>query len=218
MKEFLDVIEDTIKRRNMSVSAVSKIVTGNPSAFKNLRNSEQARTRRSAVDNLQLFADYLGLEFYLGQPRELGFSEAAETFQGQAQEKGWVFLHPKQAEILDGPAPIERMRYADKWFEERGMTPETTALIFVDETGMQPTLLKGTTVVIDTADTEIGKAPTLQATAFGRLIRIRRVEHHDGLTLSRPDNPRHLVDTYSKSHGDLFTALGRVRAVVSEFI
>ena len=80
MDDFLDQIEEAAKRRNMSISAVAEAATGNPSAFKNLREVHKTRIRRSAIETNQRFADVLGLEFYLGPPRLEAFQEALARF------------------------------------------------------------------------------------------------------------------------------------------
>lgn len=219
MEELLQAIDAEIERRGLSRSQVSKLATGNVSTLKNLHATKSGnRERRSTIDNLQSIATYLGLEFYLGPTRSLGFAEAVEAFRHKSTDKGWVFLHPLQAEQLgkDSP-PIDRMFYPESWFEDRGMTPETTALIHVTDAAMQPLIPDGATAVIDTADTEIGDAPTLQATKYANLIRIRRIERADDLIISRADHPLFPTDTFNKDSAKLFTRLGRVRAVVREF-
>jgi hypothetical protein len=217
MDEFLDEIERAVAARGETVSAVSKRATGNPSAFKNLREAQKNRKRNSALDNIKRFADVLGLEFYLGPPRP---SPSSRDLAHQLAESAAEFRRDRWVlPLVDlGKAPaIPRLALPQRWLDEHGIRADNAALVEQPDTSMEPGIPKGATVLIDTSLRDVaatpGKVFAVQLTGTPQLRRCDMTPH--GM-IARADNPDYPASLTPRDHIDKAPVLGRVRAVISE--
>ena len=216
MDVFLDVIEATAKERGISLSELSRQATGNSSAFKNMREAERTRTRRSAIENLQRFADVLGLEFYLGPPRRNPSShEYAHALREMASEfRTDVRISPLDASV--GEPPLRRIAMPSEWFERHGIEPDNAALVGMLDDAMTPAIPEGATAVIDRSLTDVGAGQgKVYAIRLGSETLLRRCDLTAYELVVRADNPAYMIDTRKRRHLPLNPILGQVRAVIS---
>lgn len=171
--------------------------------------------RVPSVDRAQEIAAALGLEFYLGPPRSDELREAAAAFAGKQDDKGWVPLHPSQSGLTGTPQVIDRIHLPETWFKNADLDPNNAALVYLDDDGMVPTLPSGATVIIDTADTTPTAAPEIRAYQVGSTVRVRRLELSDQWLTVRPDNPRHMSETFARRYKGIITILGKARGIIA---
>ena len=216
MDAFLDQIEAAARRKSLSISAVSELATGNPSAFKNLREAQENRKRRSAVDNLKRFADVLGLEFYLGPQRGGQLQETAATFSVETPlDIRWIPLDPRQAQLLTDPPALDRLAVPRDWLRAQGIAASSATLILAADDAMAPAMGQGATAIVDTSDVDMDDTGAIRAVMIGAAVKLRRIEQGLDWIIARPDNPRAPIDSISRRHAGTMTIRGRVRAVIS---
>lgn len=214
MQEVLSVIERAIERSGMSASAVSRLATGNPSAFKNMKNAAATRSRNSSVDNLRRFAEVLGLEFYFGPPRKtLEFGEPQTAYNAPKTEKLKVIHHLHDAPHAPG-AP-ETLGIPREWFDDNGFDFTTAALVTCPDASMAPVIPESAVALVDTSDRAVSDRTHIHAVSLGDTVKLRYAALSDDTLTLLPTSPDFAVDTLvRKSLRDL-PVLGRVRAVFS---
>jgi len=211
-----DQIEAAARRKNLSISAVSELATGNPSAFKNLREAQENRKRRSAVDNLKRFADVLGLEFYLGPERVGHLQEQAAKFSVEIPlDIRWIPLDPHQAQALATPPPLDRLAVPRSFLKDLGIAASSATLVVATDDAMAPAIGQGATAILDTSDKAMDDTGAIRAVMIGTMVKLRRIEQGPDWIIARPDNPRTPIDSIPRRHAGTITILGRVRAVIS---
>lgn len=214
MQEVLDAIEKAIERSGMSASAVSRLATGNPSAFKNMKNAAETRSRNSSVDNLRRFAEVLGLEFYFGPPREQRqFGEPQAEYSASRPETMQVIHHLDQSP--DAPDAPDSLGIPPEWFADRGLDVATVALVTSADASMAPVIPESAVALVDTSDRAVTDRTHIHAVALGDTIKLRYVALSDETLTLLPTSPDFSVDTLLRKSLRTQPVLGRVRAVFS---
>ena len=84
MRELLQTIEEALKARGWSARQASMAAVGSPQLISNMR-----RGRVPSVDRVQALCDTLGIEFYVGPPREaIEVDERRLALALEAAERG----------------------------------------------------------------------------------------------------------------------------------
>lgn len=192
MDEFLNVIEAACRQKNLSLSAASELATGNKSAFKNMRAAGAARTRRSALQNIKLFAELLELEFYLGPPRETGPIEVTHINDDTFTK---IRRYDVEASAGNGhknseSAPVDHLAFSTEWLSKRGILASKSYLVSVKGDSMQPNLFDGDMVLIDQRKTIVRESKVYALVDIDGSTRVKRIEFvPNEVLILRSDNP-----------------------------
>lgn len=208
MDELIAPIIAELQRRGLSEAAASRAAVGNPSALKNLRVRRGAGTRNHPVENLKAIADSLGLEFYIGPPREQGvvkhtMVEGSDFAQVPLHE---AFLAAGQGVENQCETVVGHLAFRRDWMRKIGTSPSNAVLARAQGDSMQPSIWHDDVVMIDRARSEIPihnwdpnarqRLPiyALLDDGLARLKRVERPEANRVLLLSdNPDYPPQLA-------------------------
>jgi hypothetical protein len=166
---------------------------GFPQGF--IRGVVRADQKRAIpnVEKAQQIAHALGLEFYIGPPREA--PPAAPTMvDGSLFDTVARFDAAGSAGNgalnLDGP-PIDHLAFSKRWLAQNGISAGDSLLINVRGDSMEPSLYDGDLVMIDRRKTHI-RSGQIYAFCDGDTLRIKRIEIIPGTALIlRSDNPKY---------------------------
>jgi phage repressor protein C with HTH and peptisase S24 domain len=201
MDELLNVIEEALRRRGISASAASMAAVGNPSLIKNLRTRRTEKDRQHPYENIKALAEVLGLEFYVGPPRDQGSQPPADEadfaqipFHDAALAAGEGFLN--DSEVLVGHLAFRR-----SWLSRVGVPVASAVLARASGDSMAPSIHDGDMLLIDRSKTQpplpSKKArKTAVAPIFALLddgeAKVKRVQLLDtGFAMLMSDNPDH---------------------------
>lgn len=198
---------------------MSRAAVGNPSALKNLRVRRGAGTRNHPVENLKVIADSLGLEFYIGPPRDTG---PIEHVMIDGSDYAHIPLH--NAELAAGAGAenacehiVSHLAFLRDWLKGVGVTPSNACLARVRGDSMMPTIAPGDVVLIDTSKRE----PPLRRESRQRapIYALRGADGAQVKRLLRPaedqlmiisDNPDYLPQAMALMPGAEINIIGKV--------
>lgn len=171
--------------------------------------------QKRAVPNVEKaarIANALGLEFYIGPPRDLKPAPST-TVDGERFETVERFDPAGSAGggalNLDGP-PIDHLAFSKRWLSQNGISAGSSFLINVAGDSMEPSLYDGDLVMIDRRKTSI-RSGRIYALRDGDALRIKRVEMIPGTALIlRSDNPAHAPEHKVGSAMNAIKVLGEV--------
>lgn len=182
-------------------------------AFGRETDTSLQNMKRGSVPSFEKVAaisEALGLEFYVGQPRDI--AGAPQPPAADPEEFTNIPLHEASlaagagAENGSGPI-IDYLSFRRDWLRRIGTAPANAVLARVEGESMQPTIWAGDMVLIDTGKTEIpirtsnakkGRSPVYALLDDGR-ARVKRIERptQDQVMLlsDNPDNGPEFADT-----------------------
>lgn len=127
-EEVLDAIEEALQHKQMSAAAALGLAVGNPSLIMNRRH-RRAEKPEHPIENLQKLADVLGLEFYLGPPRETG-PVCTRALDGAAHTP-IPCVDPRIAAGAESHDVKfeEALAFRRDWLRKRGVLPDQACLL-----------------------------------------------------------------------------------------
>lgn len=167
------------------------------SAIQNLK-----RGASPTFDRLDALANALGLELYFGPPRDR--SVAPQIVPDQSGDFAQVPLHEAELAAGDGTTNhaetvIAHLAFRRDWLKRIGVAPSAARLARVHGESMQPTLMPGDMVMIDTSrrnppvrlrSGKDRRRSTIYAIVEQGEARIKRIERpEEGQLLLLSDNP-----------------------------
>lgn len=116
---------------------------------------------------------------------------------------------------IDNPEPYQKgmLRKEHGWFEKYGVHPDHVACIYASGNSMQPYLLEGDMVFIDTRPTDpvSGEAYLINHPDGERIKRLRRtIDGSWVISSDNPDKSQHPDETVTPAHADQIRIIGRV--------
>lgn len=153
-----------------------------------------------SIEKAAVIADVLGLEFYLGPPRDVEPAPKDAPDMG-----GYAKIPLHDVELAAGPGlsngsedVVDRLAFRRSWLRKIGVSPRNARLAHVRGDSMEPILKDGDLVLIDVGRRSIparprkpGKPPRadLYAVLDGGEARVKRVEHSQvGRLILHSDN------------------------------
>ena len=194
----LQAIKEQLRKKGLSAAEASERAVGNPYLISNMGRE---RYGLPSTENLQALCDVIGLEFYVGPPRE---SAAVETVTTDSSEYVHVPLHDALLAagggISNGSEEVlEHLAFRSEWLKRIGVAASNARLARVHGDSMQPTLWPGDMILIDSRGTlptvrsrggrDMRRSPIYAILDNGE-ARIKRIERpHDDRLILLSDNP-----------------------------
>lgn len=165
-----------------------------------------------SVERIEALAKALGLEFYLGAPRETGPIEIAEIDGEQ-----FAPIRRFDAELSAGNGAengnvhvSEILAFRRDWLTRLHVSPSNACLVKVRGESMQPTLHDGDLVLIDQSKTKI-RSGRIYAFNDGGHSKVKRLDCMDDHTLIiRSDNPQFPLDIRKGEDANALKVIGEV--------
>lgn len=160
-----------------------------------VRNDD--KRSRPNIDRAKVIAEALGLEFYIGPPRERG-----PVYTTRIDHQDFAAIPRLDARLAAGggaendPAEtLGALAFRRDWLRDRGISPDRSCLLRVTGDSMAPTLRDGDLVMIDERRTEIRGRRVYAVIDTDGAARVKRLEaRHDAYILLTSDNPDHVSE------------------------
>ena len=165
-----------------------------------------------SAKNLAKLAEALGLEFYIGPPREVSPVPAVEI-DGEdyaAIPRFDVELAAGDGRLNDAAAPVEHLAFSRAWLGRMGVAADQAVQVKVSGTSMQPTLHDGDLVLIDRRKQLVRDRRIYAFAEPGGDARVKRLEHAGDTLLIRSDNPDCPTEIRSAEEAARLTIIGEV--------
>lgn len=207
LEQIFQLIEAKRKALGLSQAEVGRRAFGRPdtSAIQNLR-----RGAAPSFDKVSAMANALGLELYLGEPREHD--------DRIAPPKGGFALVPRlEAELAAGPGAengdetaSEALAFRSDWLRRMGVAPSNARLVKVRGDSMEPLLHDRDLVMIDRGRRSV-QSGRVYAFVEGAEARVKRLDRPDRDTLViRSDNPAYAAELKRGPELAAVTIIGQV--------
>lgn len=183
-KQLLETIKARLKSTGMTAAEASEKAVGNAYLISNMGRE---RYGMPSAENLISLCSVLGLEFYVGPPRD--DTSAPQPPAADPEEFTNIPLHAASlaagAGAENGSEPIvDYLSFRRDWLRKIGVAPANAVLARVSGESMEPTICGGDMVLIDTSKVEIqsrGRArktakPPIYAFVEGGQARVKRIE------------------------------------------
>lgn len=178
-KYFAEVAAEHLKALNTNAFAVEN---SNGLAADAVRSVLRGKSRGANLARAKEISDALGLEFYIGLPRDLPPTDPASL---PPLEPGGdlvqIRLHDQQFAAGDGASVAEAegvmssMAFPAPWLHHMGLTARSAALVWVNGDSMEPTLKSGAMAMLDTRITDASKR-SIYAFRNGKDLFVKRLE------------------------------------------
>ena len=145
-----ELIEDRRKELGLSQAEVSARAFGraDSAAIQNIR-----RGSSPAIDRVAALCDTLGLEFYIGRPREKTQAPDVDTMRISGEDYRLIARYAVSVSAGPGLVPIDeaedgKLAFAVDWLARQGIDPGVSGLVKVKGQSMAPTLPDGALVLV----------------------------------------------------------------------
>lgn len=217
----LEIIKQQLKAKGLSASEASERAVGNPYLISNMGRK---RYGMPSTENLVSLCDVLGLEFYVGPPRDTAHQE-----QKTATEEEYAQVPLHAAALAAGTGRLNSNEHVEghlafkrSWLRKIGVAPSNAVLARV-ATGdlgesMLPTIHPGDMILIDTSRTEIPqqssgaqlrRGPIYAFTTNGG-ARVKRISHFKDAIILASDNPEIPPEFVDPKDWQSFNVIGKV--------
>lgn len=209
--EFVEMIERRLKALNTNAFSAEKRANLPPDAIRNVIRSE--KRSGPTLGRAKEICDALGLEFYIGPPRDTGPSSVARI-----KGSDYAAVPRFEAELAagDGVANgdqdviIETLAFRRDWLKRLGVSPANACLVKVRGDSMEPLLHDCDMVLIDRGRRTV-RSGQVYALLESGAARVKRLERPDEETLVlRSDNPSYPFEFRRGADLEAITILGQV--------
>lgn len=197
--ELQHLVNEALKTSGMSARSVSKDVVGHDGLVRDIRAG-----RIPSADKLEALFEAIGLEFYLGPPREthptpsldIDDTDFAAIPRYEAQ------LAAGNGRLNDDADPVEHLAFSRKWLVKMNVLASQACLVGVTGDSMNPNLHDGDLVLIDRRKTSVRDRRIYAVIDIDGSALVKRLEiiPNEALIL-RSDNPDH--DTIFRNGTDM---------------
>lgn len=169
--------------------------------------------RDTPYSSLKELSRALGLEFYIGPPRETG-----TIYTTRIDHEDFAAIPRVDARLAAGPGAENgdvsldgALAFRQDWLRDRDIAPSQACLLRVSGDSMSPTLHDGDLVMIDERRTQIRNRHVYALIDIDGAARVKRVELvPDQLILLTSDNPAHTSDVRSGPDMNRLRILGEI--------
>lgn len=197
-EQILKAIKAQLKSKGLSAAEASERAVGNQYLIANMGRD---RYGMPTTESLMALCDVLGLDFYIGLPRDVGAVTVTEV---SGVEYARIPVH--EAELAagdgahnDGETVIDHLAFRRDWLKRIGVSASAACIARVRGDSMQPTVWGGDMILIDTTrkvlsvrhrDPKDQRRPSIYALRDGNETRVKRLERpSDDLVMLVSDNP-----------------------------
>lgn len=198
--DFARIVLDELARRDMNINQ-AELASNLPQGF--IRGVVRDDDKRAipSIKKAEQIADALGLEFYIGPPRETG-PITQVTLDGA--DYAHIPLHDAMLAAGSGCSNtseqvIDQLAFRRDWLKKVGVTASAARLARVQGDSMQPTMWPGDMILIDTKrkdpqirqrDTHDQRRSPVYAMIDNGEARVKRIERPSAeLLMLLSDNP-----------------------------
>ncbi|MET4130689.1 S24 family peptidase [Roseovarius sp. MBR-6] len=170
-------------------------------------------TRTPSVDNAKKIAEALGLEFYLGPPRETGpvYDVSLDGSEYAAIRRIDARLAAGAGAVNDQVEHSDALAFRRDWLRERAISPDQACLLTVTGDSMAPTLHDGDLVMIDRRRREVRNRRVYALIDTDGHSRVKRLDLiPDQLLILTSDNPAHPAETRQGDDMNRLNILGEI--------
>lgn len=170
-------------------------------------------SRTPSVDNAKKIAEALGLEFYIGPPRETGpvYNVSLDSADYAPIPRLDARLAAGGGAINDQVEELGALAFRRDWLRERGISPDQACLLTVTGDSMSPTLRDGDLVMIDRRRTAIRDRRVYALIDTNGNARVKRLDLvPDQLIILTSDNPAHPAETRTGEDMNRLNILGEI--------
>ncbi len=206
-KRLISAVEKGLEDCKISARQASIAVVGHDGLIRDIRAG-----KIPSADRLEALFRFLGLEFYIGPPREVSPVPAVEI-DGEdyaAIPRYDVELAAGDGRLNDEAAPVEHLAFSRAWLKRMGLAADQAVLVKVSGTSMQPTLHDGDLVLIDRRKQLVRDRRIYAFAEPGGDARVKRLEHAGDTLLIRSDNPDCPTEIRSAEEAARLTIIGEV--------
>ncbi len=115
------------------------------------------RGRSPNGERLQKICEALGLEFYIGPPRNIIEFSETRGYDPAIDDADYVMVPRLPVKLAaghgavapDGEKPVELLAFRREWMERNGLLPGKVSAVVVTGDSMTPTLADGDTILVD---------------------------------------------------------------------
>ncbi|MFG5381016.1 helix-turn-helix transcriptional regulator [Yoonia sp. R2-816] len=218
-KSFEDLVLERVEALKKGVQAIEIEAGLPPDAIRNVIRS--SKKSGPTLTRAREICDALGLEFYIGPPRETG-DIPHRVIQGN--DYATVPFYPiETSDELGAQGNSEKSDYAfsRSWLTKQGVAPQNTAMLRVRGDSMAPKIVDGDVLLIDTARREPPIRPQTKAGKVRSGIyvvdvdgetRVKRVERPDfqNLILYSEDTTNYPPEAFLGRDQERLNFIGKV--------
>lgn len=211
MDEFLQAINEALKKQGVSASAASQAAVGHPAGIKNLMN-RRGSDRAHPIENLMRIAETLDLELYLGPRRNLDATPEplADDNDFVKVNRYDVVVSAGDGLIGDNVEPLAPIAFRAAWMRERGLVASSCCVLTVAGDSMLPTLHDGDLLLIDQSTRPIKSMEVYAFIDGAGGAKVKRLEKTNEHLLVKSDNPAHATAVLAKEDANSLNIVGRV--------
>lgn len=213
MERILENITEAIEKRGLTDAFVSREAVGNPSVIKNLK-LRRGKTRNHPIENLLAVAEYLGLEVYIGPPRDprphLKVDIGNEDFIAVPRYDVQASAGP--GAMTEEQSPVGALAFRRDWLQSQSLSPSELFVIEVAGPSMEPDLTSGDLVLVDKTRRMVG-IKGREVYAFvdtDGSLRIKRLERLDTGLVLHSDNPDFQTEMRDAADAARIVIVGKV--------
>ncbi|MFN3662344.1 helix-turn-helix transcriptional regulator [Yoonia sp.] len=151
VKPFSDIVSEQLKLLETNAFAVEQAHGLKADTIRSVIRSDDRRATPN-IDRAREICAALGLEFYIGPPRE---TEAIPHTMISGKDYATVSYHDVSAsagpgEEVDPNAAVENYAFRREWLKRQGVAPQDAAMLRVRGDSMMPRIADGDVLLINT--------------------------------------------------------------------
>lgn len=220
-KTFADAVSAQLEALGQNAFAVEKLGGLPVDAIRSVIRDDDKRAI-PRITRAKEICDLLGLEFYIGPPRDVGPIEKVVL---DGNDFAHIPLHDAMLSAGDGQKNdseeiVDRLAFRRDWLKRIGVPASSARLARVHGDSMQPCLWAGDMIMIDTRvrsvpvkpiDMKDTRRPPIYAMIDGHEARVKRVQRpFDHLMVLLSDNPDYAPEYRQNEEIDDVQVIGKV--------
>jgi SOS-response transcriptional repressor LexA len=210
-QSFADIVQKRLKEIGKRAFTVEQARGLPRDAIRNVLRSE--KQDGPTLSRARQIAEALGLEFYIGPPRETG-----PIYNVSLDGADYAPIPRVDARLAAGGGAVndqvERtgaLAFRRDWLRERGISPDRACLLTVTGDSMAPTLHDGDLVMIDERRTQVRSRRVYALIDTDGAARVKRLDVvPEQLIILTSDNPAHPAETRTGPDMNRLRILGEI--------
>jgi SOS-response transcriptional repressor LexA len=210
-QSFADIVQKRLKELGKRAFTVEQERGLPRDAIRNVLRSE--KQDGPTLNRARQIARALGLEFYLGPPRETGpiYNVSLDGADYAAIPRIDARLAAGAGAVNEEVGHTDALAFRRDWLRERAISPDQACLLTVTGDSMAPTLHDGDLVMIDRRRRDIRNRRVYALVDTDGTARVKRLDViPDRLLILTSDNPAHPTETRQGDDMNRLNILGEV--------
>ncbi len=176
--QLAEFIRKAVSARNSSIRALASSIGLPHRSVQNVLDGKEPKVGRAAE-----IARALGLEFYIGPPRNVAEFSETRGYDPTIDDADYVMVPRLPVQLAaghgavapDGEKPVELLAFRREWMERNGLLPGKVSAVVVTGDSMTPTLADGDTILVDHQRDE-ARQGRIFAVRRGRDLLVKRMQ------------------------------------------